>query len=222
VKIGTGLDEAVAQVVAQAEHVELVTRPPDEPEAGDVWLLLPGQQMYAAVPDADGGVRTVFVPESPQGSIQQSFRLSFVINFTLVLMLGIVIAFQMPLVITLLGWLGLVTPDWLAARRKYAIAICGMVSAVITPADAVSMVIMLLPLYGLYELGILLLRVAPASTVAEGRWLRVKRAARQRNADKRTDTPEQPGESSQTDGTVPRSSQPPESGSDRSDGGEER
>ena len=41
-----------------------------------------------------------------------------------------------------------------------------------SPADAVSMVIMLLPLYGLYELGILLLLVAPASKVSEGRLLR--------------------------------------------------
>jgi Tat protein translocase TatC len=226
VRIGTGLDETVARVVEQAETVDLLTRQPEQPEAGDVWLLLPSQQMYAAIADSDGGVETVFVPQSPQGHIQQSFRLSFVINFTLVLMLGIVIAFQMPLVIALLGWLGLVTPDWLAARRKYAIAVCGIVSAIITPADAVSMIIMLLPLYGLYELGILLLRIAPASAVAEGRWLRVKRAAARRRPasgdDKRTDGPDQPGESVQTDGTVPRTISPPQSGSDRSDGGEER
>jgi sec-independent protein translocase protein TatC len=227
VKIGSGLEEAVAEVIAEADGVAVVTRAPAKPQPGDVWLLVPGQRLYAAVADDEGGVRTVFVPRSPQGRIEQSFRLSFVINFTLVLMLGIVIAFQMPLVIALLGWLGLVTPEWLASRRQYALAVCGVVSAVITPADAVSMVLMLVPLYGLYELGILLLRIAPASAVAEGRWLRIKRVkGRQAEAsasdDKVTDAPDLPGESSQTDGTVPRSSERPESRSDRTDGEGER
>jgi Sec-independent protein secretion pathway component TatC len=40
---------------------------------------------------------------------------------------------------------------------------------VITPAEPISMFAMLIPLYGLFELGILLLRIAPARAVAEGR-----------------------------------------------------
>ena len=83
-------------------------------------------------------------------------------------MLGIVIAFQMPLAILLMGWLGLVTADGLRAKRKYALFICAAVAAVITPADALSMLMMLVPLVLLFELSILLLILAPASAVAEG------------------------------------------------------
>jgi ACR3 family arsenite efflux pump ArsB len=78
----------------------------------------------------------------------------------------------MPLVIALLGWLRLLSVETLTSNRRWALVVCGIVAAMITPADALSMIMMLLPLYGLYELGILLLRVAPASAVAEGRVLR--------------------------------------------------
>lgn len=108
------------------------------------------------------------VPRRAEGGIEQSYRLSEAINFTLLLMLAIAIAFQMPLVILLLGWLGIATAPWLRAQRKYALLVCAVVAAIITPADAPSMVMMLLPLYGLYELGILLLVLMPAQRVREG------------------------------------------------------
>ena len=131
---------------------------------------MPGADLYVAVAaEEDGAVEVLRVPPARSGAIEQKLRVSFVINFTLVLMLGVVIAFQMPLVILLLGWLNLVTASWLRERRRYALAVCGIVSAVITPADAISMLIMLVPLYALYELGILLVVLAPASAVAGGR-----------------------------------------------------
>ena len=72
----------------------------------------------------------------------------------------------MPLVLLLLGWLGLVTPSWLRANRKYALLVLAAGSALITPQDAISMVMMLLPLYLLYELGIAMVALLPASRVA--------------------------------------------------------
>ena len=138
--------------------------------------MLPEQELYVAVADDAGQIEAFFVPKAFTGRVAQTFRVSYVINFELLLMLAIAIAFQMPLVILLLGWLGLVSPQWLRSQRKYALFICGIVAAIITPADIISMLAMLLPLYGLYELGILLLMIAPASNVAEGslRWPRKK------------------------------------------------
>jgi sec-independent protein translocase protein TatC len=104
--------------------------------------------------------------------IAQEFRLTTYVNFVLLLMLGIVLAFQMPLVILLMGWLGLVTADGLRSKRKYAILICAVVAAMITPADALSMLMMLVPLVALFELSIVMLVFAPASAVAEGTVLR--------------------------------------------------
>jgi sec-independent protein translocase protein TatC len=54
---------------------------------------------------------------------------------------------------------GLVTREQLASSRRYAIVVCAAVSAVLTPPDVVSMLILLVPLYLLYEFAILAIRI---------------------------------------------------------------
>ncbi|MHC4947699.1 MAG: twin-arginine translocase subunit TatC [Planctomycetota bacterium] len=216
VMIGTRLDvgledgivrEQVIGVLEQAPTVELVTTAPAEPAPGACWLLLPQQKLYVATDDGDGGVDVHFVPRSFGGGVDQVYRVSYIINFVLLLMLGIALAFQMPLVIVLLGWVGLASAPWLRQRRRYALVVCGVVAAIITPADVISMLAMLVPLYGLYELGIVLLVVAPASAVAEGR-LRFGRRADKGAADKPASAPAQTDEATQTAGTIARSRGP--------------
>lgn len=166
-------DQRIQEILDRPGVVPIFTTPPVAPKPGERWVIEPDGGLYVAVDGGEPGTVDVLrVRPRTGGAIAQSFRVSSVVNFTLVLAMGIVVAFQMPLVIVLLGWLNLASVGWLRRQRRYALVICGVVSAVITPADAVSMVIMLLPLYGLYELGILLLLIAPASAVAEGRLLR--------------------------------------------------
>ena len=81
-------------------------------------------------------------------------------------MFAIAVAFQLPMVMLLLGWIGAVTPDWLRKNRRYAILILAIISALITPQDVISMLMMLVPLYLLYELGIQLIVWVPMSKVA--------------------------------------------------------
>lgn len=164
----------LAAVLEEGGDVPLVTAPPTDPVHGDRWVLVPDMTFHVALEDPDdaGAIVAHHVRPAGSGRIAQPFRVSYVVNFILLLLLGIVIAFQMPLVIVLLGWLDIVRPDMLASNRKYALIVCAVIASVITPADAVSMVAMLVPLYGLYELGIGLLRIAPAGRVAEGSILR--------------------------------------------------
>ncbi len=54
---------------------------------------------------------------------------------------------------------GIVTREQLARSRRYAIVACAGVSAVLTPPDVVSMLLMLVPLYGLYEFALLAIRL---------------------------------------------------------------
>ena len=70
------------------------------------------------------------------------------------------------MVMLLLGWIGVVTPDWLRKNRRYAILILALISALITPQDVISMLMMLVPLYLLFELGIQLIVWVPMSKVA--------------------------------------------------------
>ncbi|MDP6891167.1 MAG: twin-arginine translocase subunit TatC, partial [Phycisphaerales bacterium] len=86
----------------------------------------------------------------------------------LALLLGVSLAFQLPLVMLLGGWLGLLTAAMLRSKRRWALLVCGIVAAITTPADAFSMLLMLIPLYGLYEFGILLVAILPADRVARG------------------------------------------------------
>lgn len=65
-------------------------------------------------------------------------------------------AFELPLVITLLGIAGVVNKKLLKATRRYAIVLICVVSAVVTPPDLMSMVLLALPLMALYELSIIL------------------------------------------------------------------
>ncbi len=82
------------------------------------------------------------------------------LSFLTALMIGFGLVFQFPLIIFILSRLGLVTSEFLARQRKYALLINSVLAAFITPTtDAVSMMFMLIPLFIFYELGIVIARI---------------------------------------------------------------
>lgn len=159
------------------QPIAVLSEAPAAPSLGEKWLVWPDMsRAYIAAANADGSIGTFPLPASRTATISQQFRLSEYVNFVLVLALGTVIGFQMPLVVMLLGWIGIATPEWFRKQRRYALFACGVASAIITPSsDLISMLVLMLPLYALYELGILLLVLAPASRVAEGKVFSVPR-----------------------------------------------
>lgn len=78
---------------------------------------------------------------------------------TLIMMcLSMGIVFEMPVIIWLFGKMGLITPEFLRNYRKHAIVIILIVAAVITPtSDIFTLLIVSLPMWLLYELGIFLI-----------------------------------------------------------------
>jgi len=83
--------------------------------------------------------------------------MSFVLSF--LLWLGL--AFELPLFIAILARLGIITPQQLQHTWRYAIVIVAVLSAVITPTpDPFTMSLVMIPLLGLYVLGILMARIA--------------------------------------------------------------
>ncbi len=90
--------------------------------------------------------------------------ISFFILTTL--MFGLV--FELPLVIVLLGMLGIVDAKFLRAKRRFALVGLAILAAIATPTpDALSMVIMMAPLAALYEISILLVGWLGKKTDAE-------------------------------------------------------
>jgi sec-independent protein translocase protein TatC len=78
------------------------------------------------------------------------------LSFFMGLLLGFGLIFEFPLVIFVLAKLGIVTSAWLRKQRKYAILISAVAAAVLTPTtDALSMMMMFVPILVFYELGIL-------------------------------------------------------------------
>ena len=147
--------------------IPLLEELPEIAAVGDVWVKMPEGVLEVAVPSSDVAMlETLQLPMNRGSLISQQFQLSSYLGFVLLLMFAIGIAFQLPMVMLLLGWLGIVTPAWLRKNRKYALLILGIISAMITPQDAVSMLMMLVPLYLLYELGIALIVWVPAARVA--------------------------------------------------------
>jgi sec-independent protein translocase protein TatC len=175
---------------------------PAEPQPGQAWLSSKDQVLRIAVPLAPSVPNAVVdlaneaskllsgeteqttpqlsileVPLTVLGGISQVYRLSEYISFTLLLLAGTVVAFQMPIVVLLLGWVGLVNPAFLREKRKWALFIMAIVAAVVTPPDVTSMLLLLIPLWLLYEFGILLLVFVPAQRVSQGRVFQFRRKA---------------------------------------------
>ena len=64
--------------------------------------------------------------------------------------------FEMPIIIYFLTKLGLVTPQFLRKYWKYAVVIILIVSAIVTPPDVVSQLIVAIPMLLIYEASILI------------------------------------------------------------------
>ena len=81
-------------------------------------------------------------------------RANETLSIIVLLLFGFALAFQFPMVILALVYLDLLNPDTLRKLRKYVIVGLSIVSAVLTPPDPISMIIMLVPLVVLYEISI--------------------------------------------------------------------
>ena len=82
--------------------------------------------------------------------IDISSYMSLVLNMTFVC--GLI--FLLPVLTSLLSGMGLLTADFMRKYRRHAVIVLAILAAFVTPPDAVSMVLVLVPLYGLYELSI--------------------------------------------------------------------
>lgn len=89
--------------------------------------------------------------------ISFSDYLSFLITF----LLGFGVSFQLPILIYFLAKLGIVTDKLLSKNRKYAILLIFIVAAILTPSpDALSQILMAIPLLFLYEVSIFVAKFA--------------------------------------------------------------
>jgi sec-independent protein translocase protein TatC len=92
-------------------------------------------------------------------AVFNDFDLSSYIGLVRASVLASGLIFELPIVIYFLTRVGVVTPQFLKKYRKYALVIVLILSAVITPPDIVSQIIVAIPVLILYEVSILISKV---------------------------------------------------------------
>jgi sec-independent protein translocase protein TatC len=101
--------------------------------------------------------------------LEPDLRLNEWLGFALLLPVVFGLSFQTPMVMVVLAKVGMVDADSFRKKRRIAWFGMSIFAAIFTPADALSMLMMLVPMIGLYELGIILVRHVsrPESEVPE-------------------------------------------------------
>jgi sec-independent protein translocase protein TatC len=89
------------------------------------------------------------------GSVAPLLSINEYFDLILIVLLGLGLVFELPILIFFLTLFGIVTPKFLWSNFRYAIAIIAVVAAIITPTpDAQTMLIFMAPMVGLYFVGI--------------------------------------------------------------------
>ena len=136
-------------------------------EPGRMWFNTRLNQLRVSIGRrADGTLIIAGAPFHRTTGIAQQYKVSEYTKLVLALTLAFVIAFQTPVVVLLLGWSGIIDKHFLDGKRKIIVMVSAVLGAVLTPADPISMILMGGALYGLFEFGVLLMRLLPAERVA--------------------------------------------------------
>ncbi len=88
------------------------------------------------------------------GNVENTISLSSYISTVVSVTFAVGIVFELPILVYFLTRVGLLTPGFMKKNRKYMIVILLLLSAIITPPDVFSQIMVVIPLMGLYELSI--------------------------------------------------------------------
>lgn len=89
-------------------------------------------------------------------SVENQIALTSYISTVVSLTLAVGLVFELPIFVFFLTKVGILTPQFMRKSRKAMIVIVLIISAIITPADVFSQILVAIPLIGLYEISILI------------------------------------------------------------------
>ena len=103
-------------------------------------------------------VFSFFTSVTPEG-VKVMTDISSYLDFILTIFLAFAIVFEIPVLIFLLIWTGITSPNSLAKKRPYVIVSCFILGMLLTPPDVISQTLLALPAWFLFEVGLLLSRI---------------------------------------------------------------
>jgi sec-independent protein translocase protein TatC len=96
-----------------------------------------------------------FTSVAPEGVVINT-DISSYLNFVLKIFFAFGLAFEIPVAVVLMCWTGMTTPDALRAKRPYVIVGVFVVGMLLTPPDIISQTLLAIPMWILYEFGIVI------------------------------------------------------------------
>ncbi len=138
--------------------VPLMSKDPEHPQSGDLWVNASTRRLLFMSPT---GVWSLpFDVGAASGVMQSQFAIDEYLAFVLLFALAFGVAFEMPVVVFFLAWTGLVSTTTMSRFRRYVIFGIVVAAAVLTPPDVLSQLLLAAPMYLLFELGVLVARMA--------------------------------------------------------------
>lgn len=104
-----------------------------------------------------------FFTQAGPGDVAVMTDINSYLNFVLKLFFAFGVAFEIPVATFILIWTGITTVESLSAKRPYVVIACFVVGMLLTPPDVISQTLLALPMWVLYELGILMGRMVKRS-----------------------------------------------------------
>jgi sec-independent protein translocase protein TatC len=133
-----------------------------------MFIMGAGFVYYLMLPRAIQFFLSYEIPSGPnQIGIQLMPRVGEYLSFVMTLIFAFGFCFELPVLLTLLGRVGIVSSKGLASVRRYAIVGVFIVAAVVTPPDVFSQMSLAIPMVGLYELSIFCVKLMEKQRAAE-------------------------------------------------------